>query len=113
MINTQSEDVVADIHMTRDITQLMEEMPGVYWELLDIAERLEAHYCEMQDVEFKIENGKLWMLKAREDKRTGKASIEVVAQDARLSEAPRLIDPPALSCRGPVSTIRLNNKYKF
>ncbi|MDJ0854177.1 MAG: PEP/pyruvate-binding domain-containing protein, partial [Desulfobacterales bacterium] len=66
LTNAQGEDVVAGIRMTRDITQLKEEMPAAYDELVDIAERLETHYREMQDMEFTIENGKLWMLQTRD-----------------------------------------------
>ncbi len=83
LTNAQGEDVVAGIRMTRDITQLKEEMPKAYSELMDIAERLETHYREMQDIEFTIENGKLWMLQTRDGKRTAQAAVRIAVEMAR------------------------------
>ena len=75
--NAQGEDVVAGIRMTKDISQLRDEMPAAYKEFEDIADRLEKHYREMQDVEFTIEKEKLWMLQTRDGKRTAQAAVRI------------------------------------
>ncbi len=98
LINAQGEDVVAGIRMTRDITQLKEEMPEAYAQLVEIAGRLETHYREMQDIEFTIENGKLWMLQTRDGKRTAQAAVRIaveMAQDELITreEAVRRVAP--------------------
>jgi pyruvate,orthophosphate dikinase len=77
LINAQGEDVVAGIRMTKDISQLIKEMPEAYAEFLRIARRLEQHYRDMQDVEFTIENGKLWMLQTRNGKRSAQAAVRI------------------------------------
>ncbi|QTA80676.1 Pyruvate, phosphate dikinase [Desulfonema limicola] len=77
LTNAQGEDVVAGIRMTNEISQLKIEMPGAYAEFEDIASRLENHYREMQDVEFTIEKGKLWMLQTRDGKRTAQAAVRI------------------------------------
>ena len=82
LTNAQGEDVVAGIRMTRDISQMKEEMPEAYQELIDIAERLEKHYREMQDMEFTIENGQLWMLQTRDGKRTAQAAVRIAVDMA-------------------------------
>ena len=82
LTNAQGEDVVAGIRMTRDISQMKEEMPETYQELIDIAERLEKHYREMQDMEFTIEDGHLWMLQTRDGKRTAQAAVRIAVDMA-------------------------------
>ena len=77
LMNAQGEDVVAGIRNTKPIAELGEEMPEAYAQFLGICGRLEKHYREMQDVEFTIERGKLWMLQTRDGKRTAKAAIEI------------------------------------
>ena len=77
LTNAQGEDVVAGIRMTKDISQLRDEMPAAYKEFEEIAERLEKHYREMQDVEFTIEKEKLWMLQTRDGKRTAQAAVRI------------------------------------
>jgi pyruvate,orthophosphate dikinase len=77
LTNAQGEDVVAGIRMTKDISELKKEMPEVYEEFDRIARRLEEHYHEMQDVEFTIERGKLWMLQTRDGKRTAQAAVRI------------------------------------
>jgi pyruvate,orthophosphate dikinase len=77
LLNAQGEDVVAGIRNTKAIQELEEDMPEVYAQFVDICERLEKHYREMQDVEFTIEQGKLWMLQTRDGKRTAKAAIKI------------------------------------
>ncbi|MCC6613892.1 MAG: pyruvate, phosphate dikinase [Anaerolineae bacterium] len=77
LMNAQGEDVVAGIRTPNPISQLENENPEVYAQFLDIANKLEKHYREMQDVEFTIENGKLWMLQTRDGKRTASAAVQV------------------------------------
>lgn len=82
LTNAQGEDVVAGIRMTQDISQLHAEMPGAYRQLCTIAETLETHYREMQDIEFTIEKGKLWMLQTRDGKRTAQAAVRIAVDMA-------------------------------
>jgi pyruvate,orthophosphate dikinase len=77
LTNAQGEDVVAGIRMTKEINQLIKEMPEAYAELLGIAKRLEQHYQDMQDMEFTIERGKLWMLQTRSAKRSAQAAVRI------------------------------------
>ena len=77
LINAQGEDVVAGVRTPSPISKLHEEMPAVYEQFADIANRLEQHYKDMQDMEFTIENGKLYMLQTRNGKRTAAAAIKV------------------------------------
>jgi pyruvate, orthophosphate dikinase len=82
LTNAQGEDVVAGIRLTKDIGQLKQEMPEIYAEFESIAGRLEKHYREMQDVEFTIENGKLWMLQTRDGKRSAQAAVRIAVDMA-------------------------------
>jgi len=77
LLNAQGEDVVAGIRNADDISKLKEELPEVYKQFQEITEKLENHYREMQDVEFTIERGKLWMLQTRDGKRTAKAAVKI------------------------------------
>jgi len=77
LTNAQGEDVVAGIRLTKPIQELKEEMPESYEEFEAINKRLEKHYREVQDVEFTIENGKLWMLQTRDSKRTAQAAVRI------------------------------------
>ena len=77
LINAQGEDVVAGVRTPSPISKLAEEMPEVYKQFADIANRLENHYKDMQDMEFTIENGKLYMLQTRNGKRTAAAALKV------------------------------------
>jgi pyruvate,orthophosphate dikinase len=77
LLNAQGEDVVAGIRTPNPISQLHEELPEVYDQFNTITQLLEQHYHDMQDVEFTIERGKLWMLQTRTGKRTGAASVRV------------------------------------
>jgi pyruvate,orthophosphate dikinase len=79
----QGEDVVAGIRTPKPIAQLAEEMPEVYREFVRVAELLERHYKDMQDVEFTIENGHLWMLQTRSGKRTGAAAVRIAVDMVR------------------------------
>jgi pyruvate,orthophosphate dikinase len=82
LINAQGEDVVAGLRTPQPIERLREEMPHAHEQLSDIALKLETHYREMQDVEFTVENGKLWMLQTRAGKRTGLAAVRIAAEMA-------------------------------
>ena len=82
LTNAQGEDVVAGIRMTKDINQLIKEMPEAYAEFLGIAKRLELHYRDMQDMEFTIERGKLWMLQTRNAKRSAQSAVRIATDMA-------------------------------
>jgi pyruvate,orthophosphate dikinase len=82
LLNAQGEDVVAGIRNTQKIERLVDEMPDVYHQFIDITDKLERHYKEMQDVEFTIEKGKLWMLQTRNGKRTAKAAVKIAVDMA-------------------------------
>ncbi len=77
LVNAQGEDVVAGIRTPRPIAELEREMPEVYREFAQYAEQLERHYKDMQDMEFTVERGKLWMLQTRTGKRTGAAAVKI------------------------------------
>jgi pyruvate,orthophosphate dikinase len=80
LINAQGEDVVAGIRTPEPISQLKEQMPKVYDQLLGIRSKLETHYKEMQDIEFTVEDGKLYMLQTRTGKRTGTAAVRTAVE---------------------------------
>ena len=113
LINAQGEDVVAGIRTPQNITKkarlksgskdlsMEETMPKVYKELVTIYKKLEKHYRDMQDIEFTVENKKLWMLQTRSGKRTAKASIKIavdMVKEKMISkdEALLRIDPKML-----------------
>ena len=77
LINAQGEDVVAGIRTPEPISKLEKDMPEVYKEFIEIAEKLEKHYKDMQDMEFTIENNKLYFLQTRSGKRTARAAIKI------------------------------------
>ncbi len=77
LLNAQGEDVVAGIRTPRPLEELGKEMPEIYGQLTSIFENLEKHYRDMQDVEFTIESGKLWMLQTRTGKRTAHAAVRI------------------------------------
>lgn len=80
LINAQGEDVVAGIRTPSPIIKLKEDLENVYNEFIKIADILENHYHDMQDMEFTIENGKLYFLQTRNGKRTAQAAIEIACQ---------------------------------
>jgi pyruvate, orthophosphate dikinase len=82
LTNAQGEDVVAGIRLTKPISELAVEMPRSYAEFDKICRRLEKHYHNMQDVEFTIERGKLWMLQTRDGKRTAQAEVRIAVDMA-------------------------------
>ena len=80
LLNAQGEDVVAGIRTPKAIATLAEELPNVAAQLQEIVHRLERHYRDMQDTEFTIERGKLWMLQTRNGKRTGAAAVRIAVE---------------------------------
>lgn len=77
LMNAQGEDVVAGIRTPEPIAKLKLQNEAIYNQFCDICKLLESHYKDMQDMEFTIENGKLWMLQTRNGKRTGTASLKI------------------------------------
>lgn len=113
LVNAQGEDVVAGIRTPQNITEaariaagsdkpsLQKLMPDAFQAFVDISDRLEKHYRDMQDLEFTIERGKLWMLQTRSGKRTAKAALKIAVEMARdglitKEEAVARIDPASL-----------------
>lgn len=82
LLNAQGEDVVAGIRNTEPVENMSKVMPEVYSQFMDITGKLEKHYKDMQDVEFTIERGKLWMLQTRNGKRTAKSAVKVAVDMA-------------------------------
>ena len=102
LINAQGEDVVAGVRTPSKIDQLKQDMPEVYNQFATIAQNLENHYKDMQDMEFTIENGKLYMLQTRNGKRTAAAALKIAVdlvdegmiteEDAVLRVDPKQLD---------------------
>ncbi len=102
LMNAQGEDVVAGIRNTQQIEELINNMPEVYRQFMDITGKLEKHYKDMQDVEFTIERGKLWMLQTRNGKRTANSTVKIAVdmanenlitkEDAILRVTPEVVD---------------------
>ena len=89
LLNAQGEDVVAGIRTPNPISDLQNQMPEVYQQFVDIAGKLEAHYRDMQDMEYTIERGKLYMLQTRNGKRTAAAALKIavdLVEEGVLSE---------------------------
>ncbi len=80
LINAQGEDVVAGIRPTLPIARLVEDMPDVAAEFAAIAGKLEHHYRDMQDMEFTVERGRLWLLQTRDGKRTAQAAVRIAVE---------------------------------
>ncbi len=98
LLNAQGEDVVAGIRNTKPIGELAQDLPEAFAEFVEICAKLERHYRDIQDVEFTIERGKLWMLQTRSGKRTAKAAVTVavdMCEEGLISraEAVRRIEP--------------------
>jgi len=77
LLNAQGEDVVAGIRNTEKIANMAKDLPEAYNQFMDITRKLELHYRNMQDVEFTIERGRLWMLQTRDGKRTAAAEVKI------------------------------------
>ncbi len=102
LMNAQGEDVVAGIRTPLPLAQLARERPDIYEQLVSVFHRLEQHYRDMQDVEFTIQDGKLWMLQTRSGKRTGFAAVRIAVEMAEEGliteeEALRRVDPDQLN----------------
>ena len=82
LFNAQGEDVVAGIRATLHLEDMANDMPHAYEELLAISDKLEKHYRDMQDMEFTVENGKLWLLQTRDGKRTAQAAVRIAVEMA-------------------------------
>jgi pyruvate,orthophosphate dikinase len=113
LVNAQGEDVVAGIRTPQNLTQkareeagsdapsMEETFPEVFAELVDVYKKLEAHYRDMQDIEFTVQQGKLWMLQTRSGKRTAKAALKIaidMVEEGLIGkeEAIKRIDPASL-----------------
>jgi pyruvate,orthophosphate dikinase len=93
LINAQGEDVVAGVRTPKPISELADIAPAIYENFLSIGHQLELHYKDMQDIEFTIENGKLFILQTRNGKRTAKAGVKLLVQfveEGILTEAEAL-----------------------
>ncbi len=100
LINAQGEDVVAGTRTPKAIARLAEEMPESYRELLDVRQKLERHFKDMQDLEFTIEKGRLFILQTRNGKRTGQAAVRIAVEMRReglMSRETALLKIPAES----------------
>ncbi len=80
LVNAQGEDVVAGIRTPQEIVNLEKVMPVSFKQLMEIQKKLEEHYKDMQDIEFTIEKGRLWMLQTRTGKRTAKAALRIACE---------------------------------
>ncbi|MFZ9042018.1 MAG: pyruvate, phosphate dikinase [Ilumatobacteraceae bacterium] len=89
LVNAQGEDVVAGIRNTEDLDHMAKHFPVIHEELLEIFARLEAHYHDMCDTEFTIEQGKLWMLQTRVGKRTGVAALRMAVDMTKGTKSSR------------------------
>lgn len=101
LINAQGEDVVAGIRTPRPVTELQKAMPAAYEELVGIYTKLEKHYRDMQDIEFTVEQNKLWMLQTRTGKRSAEAAVRIAIEmlkEKLISEEEALlrVDPYSL-----------------
>src|SRR5574344_788623 len=97
-VNAQGEDVVAGIRTPKQINELKDEMPELYKQYVDIAKKLEKHYKDVQDMEFTIERGKLYILQTRNGKRTASAAVRIAVEMERegiitKERAIQIVDP--------------------
>ena len=104
LMNAQGEDVVAGIRTPVHISELEKIMPEVYNQLRDITTRLEKHYRDMQDFEFTIQDGRLYMLQTRNGKRTGKAAVRVAIQ---------MVDEGLITKEEAIFRVEANQLYDF
>ncbi len=98
LVNAQGEDVVAGVRTPMPISQMAEQFPGAYADFVKVCDLLEKHYHDMQDMEFTVENGKLYMLQCRNGKRTAPAALQIACDlvDEGMKteeEAVLMIDP--------------------
>lgn len=83
LVNAQGEDVVAGIRTPQSLSEIAQKSPSLYQEIEELAQQLEAHYRDMQDIEFTIEEGKLYFLQTRNGKRTAKAAVKIAVDLVR------------------------------
>jgi len=102
LTNAQGEDVVAGIRATEPLAALADKMPAIHGELMAIFDRLEAHYRDMCDTEFTIEQGKLWMLQTRTGKRTGRAALRMAVE---------MVDDPVISLSRAEAVARITGDH--
>ncbi len=98
LINAQGEDVVAGIRTPQPVSLMKKWRPRIYSQLLKVKKTLEGHYRDMQDIEFTIERGKLYMLQTRTGKRTGAAAVKIavdMVREKRISQKTALLRVPA------------------
>ncbi|NLA04149.1 MAG: pyruvate, phosphate dikinase [Firmicutes bacterium] len=101
LLNAQGEDVVAGVRTPRPLKDLSGTLPRVYRQFMELCQLLEDHYCDMQDIEFTIEKGKLYLLQTREGKRTAAAAVKIavdLVEEGKISTAKALqrINPAGL-----------------
>jgi pyruvate,orthophosphate dikinase len=122
LFNAQGEDVVAGIRTPRPISELEKDNPGVYKQFVEVVHKLEQHYRDMQDMEFTIEKGRLYMLQTRNGKRTAQAALKIatdLVKEGLLTEKEALLkvepgqldallhpgfDPAKLKAAKPITT---------
>ncbi|MCU1304010.1 MAG: pyruvate phosphate dikinase [Candidatus Sulfotelmatobacter sp.] len=104
LMNAQGEDVVSGVRTPVHISELQKIMPQVYDQLRDITTRLEKHYHDMQDFEFTIQDGKLYMLQTRNGKRTGRAAVRVAIQ---------MVDEGLITKEEAIFRVEPNQLYDF
>ena len=119
MFNAQGEDVVAGAHATLPIAALGERLPSVYDELKRHAEVLERHFADVADIEFTVEDGRLWMLQCRVGKRSPRAALRMALdmasdpdfplsrEEAVRRVLPQLSDPPRMFVRADASAVEI------
>jgi len=98
LINAQGEDVVAGIRTPLPVMEMKKWRPGIYRQLLQVKRTLEAHYLDMQDIEFTIERGRLFILQTRTGKRTGQAAVKIavdMVREKKISRKTALLRVPA------------------
>jgi pyruvate,orthophosphate dikinase len=98
LMNAQGEDVVAGVRTPQPVSQLQAENPEIYQQFIDIAKKLEDHYKDMQDIEFTIEKGKLFILQCRSGKRTGVAAVKIAVDqvaEGLITEEQAVVRVPA------------------
>ena len=101
LVNAQGEDVVAGVRTPKPIAKLKDDMPAVYDQFMEIANKLENHYKDMQDMEFTVEEGKLYFLQTRNGKRTANAALKIavdMVKEGLITEEEALmkVDPKQL-----------------
>ena len=98
LVNAQGEDVVAGIRTPLSIEEMAERLPGAYEQLLSTQALLERHYCDMQDIEFTVERGALFLLQTRTGKRTAAAAVRIATEmvdEGMITPAQAVLRVPA------------------